>query len=927
MRSIASIVLAALLWACGGGDETEPLRLRAPSPPRRLTAAPAPGAVAIDLAWLPATGATSYRVWRQTQSFDLVAPERASRRLAFGPGASLGRYEWLADVPDTRETAEPHFRDTRVELRTRYYYRVTAVGPGGQSGASNLASAAPLPAANGAPAPTAAPIATWKNTQASTVVAAGDPDAGDGVTFAVTAQAEHGKARISAAGVAVYVPANLFAGSDSFEVTVTDEWGLAGAVKVPVTVANHLPLPGTADLLTLKNMPVGYWLETGDADTGEVFAYGVTTPPQHGAVAVDADGFVTYTPALGYVGADAFALAVTDSSGASAGHALTVAIANSVPRPIALPIVAELNTPGTALILPQDPDPLETWMFQMVTAPTHGTALAGAGGLITYTPDGGYMGPDALDVLVTDGSGAAGYVHIPVTVDQSHLTAGVSFPISAGLCGDPYTRVIITDVSPAAYAELAAGADVPFTITLDYTSPVTQDIGVVLGAYGSAVTSVQPGCGRVTLSAGAYEIWSAFWLEPFPNDAQVAVQYALAGEPRAEAVFTTVALDRGTVIRSPTFEFDARIGYDLFGDTQPWAASVGVESLGGQAGYRAGFFTTVSQATGMPLRLRGALGCGDVAATFQVLARRASPAAQWGYAYLAFAAVPPAVRVDNFLTMLPVTTTPVTQRVGLRACGGATAVTFTTSAPWFAVSPTMTALSAFSDTQLQVSMDPTAVFTYGAPVSGTLRIHPFGGEAFTPIDVPLSMVKFEYDFGTYTRLGLAGADDAAVMADLPWAFPAAGTAFTRVEVTSNGTVNLTGAACMHDWQNILGPFRAGAPGRYGCPVLAPLWADHTFRNGYLPGAAAPDVYVRAVGGGDPHFDILFWDLQSRGRFYTHNVVAVRLYADGRFEYLYPLLQPYGHESVGWWGASGESGPLTYAGAMMSGEVLEFAGLP
>lgn len=904
--------LLVVAVSCAPPEGAAPLDT--PAPPRGLMATPALGAEAIDLSWQAPPGATAYRIYRRAQG-PRPADAKSAATLREGDLAPLATIE------------APRYRDADVAAGSRYDYRVTALGAAGESAPSSLATALAQPAVNAAPAPFAPPLVTRKNQQGSVVVEARDPDPADGATFRVAKKPRHGAARVSAAGLAVYAPDTGFAGGDSFEVTVVDDWGARGTVVVAVTVENRPPDPANATLQAYKNTPAGYLLAPRDPDAGESFAFGVSTPAAHGAVSVDGGGLVTYVPELDYLGGDAFVVAVTDGSGATRAAEITVWVANRAPAPVAPPLVTEVDTPGSTLIAPQDPDRFETWTFSVVTAPTHGAVTVSTAGLVTYVPAMGYVGADFVAVEVADASGAAGVVGIAVTVDQRHLGAGLNLPLPPAVCADTATRVLITDVTPPAYTTFAPGADAQFTVTLSYASPVEQTIGVDLGGYGQAVTTVAAGCGMVVVSGTAYGVTAGFWLEPQPNFSQTAVQYQVAGAPAAWAAFTSVVPPAGLLIRTPTYSFDARIAYNLAGDAAAWQSYVAVEPVGGQTGYRAEFYPSVAQLEGMPIRLRGALDCGETYATFQLHARPASPAALWGYAYLALPAAPPAIRVDNFMTSVPVTNLPVTQLINLRPCQGATGVTFTTSAPWISVAPAAAALAAFADTPVSITLDGAQLAGYGAEITGTVTVWPAAGAPFDPVAIEVSAIKHDIDLAAYSRLNLTGNDDGSTLTPLPWPFPAAGSTFGSVEVTANGTVNLTETPCMNEWRNVLGSFQADAPGRFGCPILAPLWADLAFLHGYAPLQGFPDVYVRTLSAPEPAFEILFWDLQSRGRFYTHNVVAVRLFPDGRFVYRYPQARPFGHESVGWWDADGRTGSMHYAGAIHDGDEIAWEPMP
>lgn len=101
----------------GGGTSPEP-----PSPPANVEAATEDGSV--TLAWDGGTDASGYNVYRGTSSFS---------------GANG------TPVNEEAPLGQSMFTDDAVETGTRYYYRVTAVGEGGESEPSAEVSVRPFP--------------------------------------------------------------------------------------------------------------------------------------------------------------------------------------------------------------------------------------------------------------------------------------------------------------------------------------------------------------------------------------------------------------------------------------------------------------------------------------------------------------------------------------------------------------------------------------------------------------------------------------------------------------------------------------------------------------------------------------------------------------------------------------------------------------
>lgn len=114
--AVLGLILALVGCSGGGGGNTSP-----PSPPTNVSATSQDGAVA--LTWNGSRAATEYRVYRDTSS---------------GVGVSGSP---VSEAPLT----ESAFTDASAENGTQYYYRVTAVGEGGESDPSAEVTARPFP--------------------------------------------------------------------------------------------------------------------------------------------------------------------------------------------------------------------------------------------------------------------------------------------------------------------------------------------------------------------------------------------------------------------------------------------------------------------------------------------------------------------------------------------------------------------------------------------------------------------------------------------------------------------------------------------------------------------------------------------------------------------------------------------------------------
>ena len=121
IRSVGLLAIGTgllVLPGCyGGGTSPEP-----PSSPANVQAATENGSV--TLTWDGGTDVSGYNVYRGTSSF-----------------SGANRTPVNGDAP----LEQSMFTDNAVETGTRYYYRVTAVGEGGESEPSAEVSVRPFP--------------------------------------------------------------------------------------------------------------------------------------------------------------------------------------------------------------------------------------------------------------------------------------------------------------------------------------------------------------------------------------------------------------------------------------------------------------------------------------------------------------------------------------------------------------------------------------------------------------------------------------------------------------------------------------------------------------------------------------------------------------------------------------------------------------
>ena len=226
-----------------------------------------------------------------------------------------------------------------------------------------------------------------------------------------------------------YVPdddgSGYFAGTDSFEYTVTDPQGVvgeSGTAQVTITMTNKLPVanPSSASEhmgIDIENKPLDYSDvsdELGIIDKD--LTVNIVTDPLYGDVTLlwdDTSETWTYTyvpkddEAGFFAGIDSFKYTVTDPQGVvgeSGTAQVTINMTNDLPIPADDNVITDLGVQVGGNVLDNDfdqnKDPLSVVLNG--TSPQHGQLVLNEDGTFTYLPDEGFSGEDSFTYLVTD---------------------------------------------------------------------------------------------------------------------------------------------------------------------------------------------------------------------------------------------------------------------------------------------------------------------------------------------------------------------------------------------------------------------------------------------------------------------------------------------------------------------------------------------
>lgn len=204
-----------------------------------------------------------------------------------------------------------------------------------------------------------------------------------------------------------------------------------------------VPAPNTAPdarddaVSTPADTAVAVPVLANDVDPdGDVLSVGDVGVPAHGSASVAPNGTISYTPAPGYAGSDAFTYTAVDGRGGVDRATVAVTVTPPDPtntRPTAVDDQAE--TPEGAsvsvAVLANDSDADgDSLRLTDVGQPDHGTAVAADDGTVTYTPNAAYLGPDQFTYTVSDGRDGQDTATVSVTVTPRNYAGNAGFETS-----------------------------------------------------------------------------------------------------------------------------------------------------------------------------------------------------------------------------------------------------------------------------------------------------------------------------------------------------------------------------------------------------------------------------------------------------------------------------------------------------------------
>lgn len=245
-------------------------------------------------------------------------------------------------------------------------------------------------------------------------------------------------------GTITYTPNPLFFGNDIVNYTITDTNNITSLpANIYITVnevfvpSNQPPIANDDTVFVNINSSVIFNALSNDVDTDGIIDPTTLTIVQdvvNGNTILYANGFIRYTPTIGFGGNDSIIYNVADDEGAVSNNAnitirvLTAPIAVDDNVNVIRNTVTQIFVPGNDIEVDAN---IDLGSVVIESAPTKGLAFANpTTGYIQYTPDTNYVGPDSFTYSIAD---INGLISGPATVNINVIKPPIPpvFDISA----------------------------------------------------------------------------------------------------------------------------------------------------------------------------------------------------------------------------------------------------------------------------------------------------------------------------------------------------------------------------------------------------------------------------------------------------------------------------------------------------------------
>ncbi len=260
---------------------------------------------------------------------------------------------------------------------------------------------------NIAPAGNAQQINISSNTKVELLLTGTDINA-DALTYRLVGAAQHGEISGQPPMIS-YQPGTDFVGVETLKFVVNDGELDSNTTSITINVVaapqvNSMPLAIAQSLRTAVDTRLPITLTGRDVE-GSVLEYAIVSEPQHGSL-TGTPPDLTYTPTIGFSGADSFTFKVSDGSDDSAAAAVAIEVeqgtaTNTPPAANNQSLTTSYQTALSVVLSGNDVD-AQPLTYRLLDAPAKGS-LQGDAPAFTYVPFNEATGVDVFTFVVSDG--------------------------------------------------------------------------------------------------------------------------------------------------------------------------------------------------------------------------------------------------------------------------------------------------------------------------------------------------------------------------------------------------------------------------------------------------------------------------------------------------------------------------------------------
>lgn len=316
---------------------------------------------------------------------------------------------------------------------------------------------------------------------------ANDPDTDEGALTYSVVQSGNGVASLSGTNVS-YAPNSNFVGNDAFEVVVCDVLQPVQCDTLTINVsvqANQAPIAPNQSVTTAYNTPIDVCTGVTDPNgdnlslTGSGNANVIITGSAAGSYCI------RLVPTNSFVGTTTISYTVCDPCGRCTSGTITLTVLPQVNQPpVVTPNSITVTTPYQTATTPclnvTDPNG-DDLVYDITFSPLNGDVVFNtATNCVTYTPDAGFVGNDALQFNVCDENGAC----VPVTI------------VFIVLPPNPDQTPILNDVSAT------TPFNTPVVVCVDATEPQNEAVDYQFGAATNGTIEQSDSCITYTPNSG-----------------------------------------------------------------------------------------------------------------------------------------------------------------------------------------------------------------------------------------------------------------------------------------------------------------------------------------------------------------------------------------------------------------------------------------